>query len=213
MIVEGIFTGTPKVVDFEGKDLLTSIFKSERKERVAVRFNNLEGDEQSNKEVHGGSHKAVYAYPAHHYDYWRAEYPEREFPFGSFGENLTISGDWNEENVHVGDRFQIGTAEIMAAEARLPCTKLGVRLDLPKIISPFLKSGRLGVYFKVLKEGHVTPGDEMTRLEHFPEAPSILRYGRFMSGTKESDTELQRWLDTLDLAEGMRLHIQSRISS
>jgi MOSC domain-containing protein YiiM len=85
---------------------------------------NVDGDAQADLSVHGGIHKAVYGYPVEHYDYWRAELPDTDLTWGTFGENFTTEGVM-EDQVYIGERFQIGTAEVQVTEPRLACHKLG----------------------------------------------------------------------------------------
>jgi hypothetical protein len=69
-----------------------------------------------------------------------------EFPFGAFGENLTTEG-LLEGDVHIGDRFRAGTCELIVAQPRMPCFKLGIRFNRPDMVKRFLRSGRTGFYF------------------------------------------------------------------
>jgi len=81
----------------------------------------LEGDQQADLSVHGGRDKAVYAYPSEHYPFWKKQLPGVELPWGAFGENLTTSG-WLEKDVCIGDRFAIGSAEVVVTQPRLPAS-------------------------------------------------------------------------------------------
>jgi MOSC domain-containing protein YiiM len=160
--------GTPREVEWHGKLVRTSIFKSPVLGPVRVATLNLEGDEQSDLTVHGGIHKAVYVYPSEHYLFWREEIPGLDLPWGMFGENFTTEG-LLEEAVHIGDRFRVGSAEFVVTQPRMPCFKLGIRFGRPEIVKRFLHSGRSGFYLAVLQEGQVTTGDSMewlTRVEH-----------------------------------------------
>ena len=158
-----ISVGMPRDVEWRGRTVRTSIFKTPVSHRVRVAQHNLEGDAQSDLSVHGGREKAVYAYPAEHYAFWRGELPDHELPWGSFGENFTTEGVLESE-VCVGDRFGIGTAEFVATQPRMPCYKLGIRFDRPEIVKRFHKSGRNGFYFAVEREGEVGAGDPIERL-------------------------------------------------
>src|ERR1700757_182909 len=161
--------GLPREVIWRGAPVTASIFKEPVKGRVALRKLNLDGDKQSDLTVHGGEHKAVYCYPVEHYDYWRAELPGRSLPMGVFGENFTIE-DLNEDSVHIGDRFAIGSAEVVVSQPRLPCYKLGIRFESDNMVNSFLASRRTGFYLAVTREGEVGAGDEITRLSHDPES-------------------------------------------
>ena len=160
--------GMPREVDWHGRLVRTSIFKSPVSGPVRVATLNLEGDEQSDLTVHGGVHKAVYAYPSEHYLFWRKEIPGLDLSRGAFGENFTTEG-LLEEAVYIGDRLRIGSGEFIVTQPRMPCYKLGIRFGPPDIIKRFLQSGRSGFYLGVLEEGRITAGDSvewLTRDEH-----------------------------------------------
>jgi MOSC domain-containing protein YiiM len=150
-----------KTVQWKGQPLETGIFKMPVAGRARIGRLSLDGDRQADLRVHGGEYKAVYAYSAEHYAWWRGELG-RDLPFGTFGENLTIEG-LPEKDVCVGDSFRIGDAVLQAVQPRMPCYKLGIKFGDPGIVKKFLDSGRWGVYFRVLKEGSVAFGDEVTR--------------------------------------------------
>jgi len=123
----------------------------------------LDGDRQADLAVHCGPSKAVYAYPSEHYAYWRNELPGVALPWGMFGENLTTDG-LVEGEAGIGDRFRIGSAEVMVTEPRLPCYKLGLKFGRDDIIKRFLASRRTGFYFAVLRDGEVGAGDAIQRI-------------------------------------------------
>jgi MOSC domain-containing protein YiiM len=104
--------GMPREVDWHGKLVRTSIFKSPVLGPIRVATLNLEGDQQSDLRVHGGVHKAVYVYPSEHYNFWRKEIPDLDLPWGVFGENFTTEG-LLEGAVNIGDRFRVGSAEFV----------------------------------------------------------------------------------------------------
>ena len=163
MKLVAITVGGPREVQWRGKTVLTSIFKTPVSGRVHVKGDNLEGDEQSDLAVHGGPLKAVYAYPAEHYEFWRRELPNEELPWGAFGENLTIEG-LLEDDVWIGDRYRIGSAELVVTQPRMPCYKLAIRFGQIEIVKRFLESRRSGFYFAVGQEGDVGVGDSIERL-------------------------------------------------
>src|SRR6185436_15859410 len=151
-------TGRPRSVDADGRTVRTSIWKTPRDGRVVVRTLNLDGDKQSDLRVHGGPKKAVYIYPSEHYEYWRHELPDFELPWGAFGENLTTQG-LLEDDVRVGDRIAIGSAEFQVTQSRQPCFKLGIRFGREDMLKRFIDSGRSGFYVSVVREGDVGAGD------------------------------------------------------
>jgi MOSC domain-containing protein YiiM len=164
MKVLSVNVGLPRKVLFNGQTITTAIFKDPVKGPVMLRKINLDGDKQADLTVHGGVDKAVYSYPAEHYDYWRKQYPNIDIIWGMFGENFTTEG-LMEDTVNIGDQVQIGSAKIVATQPRMPCYKLGVRFGIMEIIRRFLSSGRPGIYFKVLKQGEVKTDDKIEIIE------------------------------------------------
>jgi MOSC domain-containing protein YiiM len=150
--------GLPREVTWKGKTVTTGTFKEPISDRVMLRSLNLDGDGQADLTVHGGLDKAVYVYPFEHYEYWRGELPDTDLPLGIFGENFTTTG-LKEEDVNIGDRFGIGTVNLMVTQPRLPCYKLGIRFGRTDMVKRFLASRRTGFYFRVLQEGEVGAGD------------------------------------------------------
>jgi MOSC domain-containing protein YiiM len=167
MKLVSVNTGLPREVIWHGRSVTTGIYKEPVEGRVRLRKLNLDGDRQANLTVHGGEYKAVYCYPISHYEYWKGELPDRQLPLGMFGENFTID-DVLEDSVHVGDRFSVGSAEVIVTQPRLPCYKLGVRFQSDDMVKRFLASGRTGFYFAVTQEGEVGTGDEVTVIAREP---------------------------------------------
>jgi MOSC domain-containing protein YiiM len=139
---------------------------------VRLNRNNLAGDEQSDLTVHGGANKAVYVYPSEHYPYWREQLPGFPLPWGAFGENFTTDG-LIETDVRIGDRFRIGSAELVVTQPRMPCFKLGIRFDRADMVKRFLRSGRPGFYLRVVETGEVGAGDTITLLARDDRAVSV----------------------------------------
>ena len=160
MKIISLNVGMPREVIWHGRSVTTGIFKEPVAGRVVMRKLNLDGDRQADLTVHGGDYKAVYCYPMEHYRYWKKELPGRELPMGMFGENLTTEG-MLENEVHLGDRFSVGSAEVVVTQPRLPCYKLGVRFGADDMVKRFLVSGRTGFYLAVTREGKVGSGDEI----------------------------------------------------
>jgi len=153
----------PREIPYREGAVRTGIFKDPVAGRVRLGRQNLEGDGQADLSVHGGVEKAVYAYPVEHYDYWKRELGRTELPFGQFGENLTVQG-MQEDQVHIGDAFRVGTASVEVTQPRTPCFKLGIRMGAAGFPRLFLASGRIGFYLRVLEEGEVGAGDSIERV-------------------------------------------------
>jgi MOSC domain-containing protein YiiM len=157
-------TGRPRDVEVNGRLVRTSIWKSPRSGRLRVATLNIDGDEQSDLSVHGGTYKAVYCYPSEHYEYWRRELPHAEFPWGVFGENLTTEG-LLETDVRIGDRLEIGSAQFLVTQPRQPCFKLGIRFGRDDMVKRFVANGRSGFYVRVVREGDIASGDAIRLAE------------------------------------------------
>jgi MOSC domain-containing protein YiiM len=182
-----VHCGLPREVVWHGSKVTTSIFKEPVPGRIALRALNLDGDKQSDLTVHGGKDKAVYCYPVEHYEYWKVELPGHALPMGAFGENFTTEG-LSEDSVHIGDRFSVGSAQVVVSQPRLPCYKLGVRFESDDMVKRFLESGRPGFYLAVTHEGEVGAGDEIRVLHHHPKSISVSEINRLYIA-KEYDKE------------------------
>lgn len=209
MRIVALSVGLPREVEYRGQTVLTSIFKSPVSRRLRVSTLNFEGDEQSDLTVHGGADKAVYAYPAEHYEFWRRELPDADLPWGAFGENLTTEGLL--EDVRIGDRFRIGSAEFVVTQPRLPCFKLGIRFGRPDVIRRFLKSGRTGFYFSVAREGEVGAGDAIESAGRSAEGLTVSDVVNLYSVDARNQELLRRAAENPGLPEGWRDYFRKRL--
>ena len=210
MKIISVNVGLPRLVLRNGEPVSTGIFKEPVNGRVTLRTLNLDGDRQSDLSVHGGPFKAVYLYPSEHYDFWKQELPDMDLPWGIFGENLTTTG-LLETEVHIGDRFRTGTAELMVTQPRMPCYKLAIRFGRADIIKRFLVSERTGFYFSVLKEGEVGAGDEIELLERNTSGVRVVDVTRLYSSDKENVDLLRRAMATEALPDSWREYFRKRL--
>lgn len=170
--VVSVSVARARAIPWRGHTVRTGIYKVPTDGRVRVRQLGLEGDEQADLEVHGGPLKAVYAYPSEHYPFWQTELAGVPLPWGTFGENLTVSG-LLENAVRVGDRFRIGSALLAATKPRFPCYKLGIKFGREDFVDRFLAVGRTGFYLRVLEEGELGAGDGIEALGGGDGQPTI----------------------------------------
>jgi MOSC domain-containing protein YiiM len=210
MKILSVNVGRPREMTWKGRVVTTGIFKEPVKGRVVMRTLNLDGDGQADLSVHGGPSKAVYLYPAEHYEYWRAEFPEMSLPWGMFGENLTAKGLF-EDAVNIGDRFRIGTAELMVTEPRMPCYKLGIRFGRNDIVKRFLASRRSGLYFAVLHEGGVGAGDAIELIGRDENNITVADITRLYVSDKDNLDMLLRAVQVEALPESWRGYFQRQI--
>lgn len=164
MKIISVNTGRPKTIEWKNQTITSSIFKQPIEGSAKVTKLGIETDSQSDLNVHGGMFKAVYAYPSEHYIYWESVLPHFAFEWGTFGENLTISG-LDESDVCLGDIYRIGTVEVKVVQPRFPCKKLGMRFNDSLMTKRFLESRKSGFYFEVLQEGSLKSGDVIDLLE------------------------------------------------
>jgi len=190
MKIETVSVGRPRPVRWNGKEIRTSIFKSAVAGPVRVRRHNLDGDRQSDRRVHGGQYKAVYAYAAEHYDWWERALG-RELEPANFGENLTVRG-LEESAVSIGDVFRIGDAELEAIAPRLPCYKLGIRFGDPRMVQAFAEARRWGIYFRVAREGVLRAGDAVERIHSDPAGVPVSEIARVSLFDREDAAAMER---------------------
>jgi MOSC domain-containing protein YiiM len=176
-----------------------------------LRTLNLDGDKQADLTVHGGPDKAVYAYPIEHYEFWRKVFPNMEMSNGMFGENFTIEG-LMENEVTIGDIFQIGSSKVVATQPRMPCYKLGVKFGRMDVLKKFLASGRSGIYFRVLEEGEVGAGDTIDRIRKDPNRITISDIVRLYANDREDIESMRRAVKVEALPDGWKHHFLEQIN-
>lgn len=202
---------SPQTVMYQGKPVSTGIFKKPVSGRVMLRKLNLEGDQQADRQVHGGVDMAVYAYPFEHYGYWQTELARTALAYGQFGENFTIEG-LTEEHVRVGDVVALGEALLQVTQPRIPCYKLAMRMqtgaDFPK---RFLESGRVGFYLRVLQEGRVGAGDAIALAERDDDSVTIAEFLQIYASKSRDPATLSRVLGARDLGDAWRRYFENRL--
>jgi len=179
--VVSLNVGLPQPLMTPGKgEVPSAIVKTPVEGRRRVIRHNVDGDGQADARVHGGEMKAVYAYPYEHYGPWSRELGRQGLPMGLFGENLTTEG-LLEENVHIGDRYGVGTALLEITQPRSPCFKLAAHIGRPDFPKLFTQSGRCGWYLRVVEEGEIGAGDWIVK-EVAGEGPTVAEVFREKMG-------------------------------
>jgi|SRR5579863_1691082 len=195
---------------YKGATINTGIFKQPVAGPTPLRTLNLDGDRQADLSVHGGPYKAVYAYPAEHYAFWRDELPDMNFAWGTFGENFTTE-NLAEADLHIGDRLQIGAAIVMVRQTRTPCYKLAAKFQRDDMLERFLASGRSGVYFSVEKEGTLECGDSFLFLSRAHDALTIEEMNQLIASDRYNRKLLDKAIATPALPEDWREHFVQRL--
>jgi len=155
----------PRTIIWNHKEVITGIYKMPTSTPIFLGKTDVEKDEVTDRKYHGGEFKACYIFSEKHYDYWKTRYPDLDWNWGMFGENLTIS-NFDESEIYVGSIYQIGEALVQITQPREPCFKLGVRFKNQNILKAFIDHKHPGSYIRVLKEGFVKAGDVMVLQEN-----------------------------------------------
>ena len=152
--------GKPVTFEWKGKKEQTGIFKYPTKEPLFLTTKDVKKDTVIDRVHHGGENKACYLFSKDYYPYWKKLYPEHEWDWGMFGENLTVEG-LDESIMKVGNIYKIGEALVQVSQPREPCYKLGIRFGTQEILKQFIEHNHPGTYVKVLEKGHITTGDKI----------------------------------------------------
>ncbi len=202
--------GLPREMCWQGRPMHTAIYKDPVAGPRLANSHGIEGDGQADPEHHGGELKAVYAYAAEHYPFWRDELPGIELPWGAFGENLSTEG-LLEEDARIGSRYRVGEALLRVTQPREPCHKLVLRLGDPTIVKRFLKSLRSGIYFAVEEPGYLGEGDAIELVDRPQHDVTVHDLARFVAG--EADRELlERCAAVEELPEKKRAEIRDALT-
>jgi MOSC domain-containing protein YiiM len=194
--VLSVNVGTVREFEYRGRHAKSAIWKSPAAGRIAARGVNLEGDQQADPKAHGGPDKTIYAYAVEDIRWWEREIG-RSLAYGEFGENLTTEGI-EVNDALVGDRWEIGTTVLEVSEPRIPCWRLGVRMNDRMFPSRFTAALRPGSYLRIVVEGDVGAGDEIRVVER-PDHNLTIR-DVFRIYTRDRD-EVERLLAVPQMSE------------
>jgi MOSC domain-containing protein YiiM len=164
MKVISLNIGKAKTVKWKNATTKTAFWKTPVNEALQVSALTIVGDEQADPRFHGGENKALYAYDISHYEHWKKVLLRDDWQHGMFGENLSTEGLLDNE-VKIGNIYQIGTAKLQVTQPRFPCMKLNMRFNDPFMVKLFTQQKRNGIYFKVVEEGTIQAGDTIKLIE------------------------------------------------
>jgi len=208
-ILISINVGLPKMGTYDGgKPFMSGIFKEPLEGPVFLDYTHLEGDGSADLVHHRGLDKAVCVHSREHYPYWE-EILQRGFPYGFFGENLTVEG-LRETEVHIGDVFRIGEAEVQCSQPRQPCHKLNKKFDDKSMAGRIQQNGFTGYYLRVLKQGWLKAGARLERVRTDPEKLTVDECNRVMFHDKDNLEALQRVLEHPLLAQSWKQDLLPR---
>ncbi|MFK8057961.1 MAG: MOSC domain-containing protein [Saprospiraceae bacterium] len=181
---------SPKPTSFMwmGQEETTGIYKKPTGQPIFLTKNDVVDDEISNRLNHGGYYKACYIFASEQYPYWKALYPNLDWSWGMFGENLTMAG-FDESKVYLGDIYRVGEALVQVSQYREPCYKIGHKFGTQKVLKQFIQHGFGGTYLSLLEEGYVDIGNEFELVER-PEKSLTVKELFHLVHAKEKDQNL-----------------------
>jgi MOSC domain-containing protein YiiM/ferredoxin-NADP reductase len=203
--------GLPRDVTWQGKTVHTAIWKAPVEGPRMVRRLNIDGDGQGDLAGHGGERRAVFVYQMDSYRHWQNQLGRNDFGYGQFGENFTVDG-LSDAEVCIGDRYRIGGALFEVTQPRVTCYRLGIRMNEPEMAALVVKHGRPGFYFRVLEEGEVEAGDEITRVASGPERMSVFEINALLYMPGHPRTQLERALRIPALSAGWRRSFEALLT-
>ncbi len=206
MIVESLNVGLPKKEIFDGKAITTGICKKPVSGSLSLRVLGFQGDGVGDTKNHGGPDKAVCVYSLDHYPFWE-ETLGIKLPPAAFGENLSVS-NLKEEEVCIGDVFQLGTATVQITQPRQPCGTLAARYGRIGLIKFVIDSGFTGFYLRVLKEGMVELGTPLILKERDPHKISVAFANRIFHHDRENREGIESVLAIPALSESWQRSFQ-----
>jgi MOSC domain-containing protein YiiM len=197
--VVSVNVGRTRRFEYEERAAQSAIWKNPVTGRVAVRGVNLDGDEQADRRAHGGPDKAVYAYAIEDTRWWEQQIG-RPLSYGNFGENLTTEGiDVN--NALIGEHWEIGSTVLEVSEPRVPCWRLGVRMNDKLFPRRFTEALRPGSYLRIVVEGDVGAGNEIRVIERPNHTMTIRDVFRIYT---RDHAEVESLLDIPQLSESWK---------
>ena len=208
MKVISVNIARPVTIEWRGRQIQTGIYKYAVDAPISLGTEDVADDHVVDRRYHGGTDKACYLYSADHYPYWQAKYPDQDWRWGMFGENLTVSG-LNESEIRIGDIFRIGEALVQVTQPRQPCFKLGVRFGTQSVVDDFWNSPFPGVYVRVLEPGKIKVGDKPGLADRNPNSLSVSQVFSIFRSNRKNQALIQKALAEPFLAESCRRDIHN----
>ena len=178
----------PTTIVWNDEKVITGIYKTPTQKPIYLGKDSVSGDEVSDKKVHGGEFKACYLFSENHYEYWKTLYPNLDWNYGMFGENLTVS-NLDETKLIIGNIYKIGDALVQITQPREPCFKFAYKFGSQSVLKQFIDNGLSGTYVRVLKEGFVKNGDEFLLIDQAQNSLTTFQFFNLLF-SKEKDKNL-----------------------
>jgi ferredoxin-NADP reductase/MOSC domain-containing protein YiiM len=209
-VLLSVNVGMPRDVTWQGRTVHTAVWKKPAAGPQMVRRLNIDGDGQGDLAGHGGEQRAVFVYQIESYRYWQEQLGRDDFTYGQFGENFTIQG-LADDQVCIGDRYQIGGAVFEVTQPRVTCFRVGIRMNDPQMPALLVSHHRPGFYFRVLTEGTVEAGQEIIKLASGPEAMTVAQTDALLYLPGHPRQQLLRALRIPALSSGWKTSFQEML--
>ena len=193
-IVSTNICNEPRTFVWNGTEEQTGIFKFPTTEKLFLTKSDVQKDTIINRVNHGGENKACYLFSADQYPFWKEKYPNHEWNWGMFGENLTVSG-LDESQIRIGNIYKMGSALVQVSQPREPCYKLGIRFGTQQILKEFIDQNHPGTYVKILEEGEVRMGDELKLIQQSENTLTVQEFYELMFLKEKPKDLLQKFMD------------------
>lgn len=202
--------GDKESKEFLEKEWESASVKEAVNGKVWVGKTGLSGDEVADKLHHGGVEKAVFANSYENYKEWCEFLGLDSIPFGALAENLTISG-LHESSVCLGDIHKIGSVVLQVSQPRKPCWKIAKRWNNKKFTNEIYTTGLTGWYYRVLEEGFLETGDEVTVVSQDESNVSILDANMAFANPIKYRDILEKILTISSIAPSYKASVEKRI--
>jgi len=203
MKVTSTNTAKPTFISWENEIIKTGLFKNPNSRGIFLDKKGIKNDEVSDTKVHGGKYKACYLFSMNSYKYWKNLYPNLNWNWGMFGENITTL-NLNEKSIYVGSIYKIGSAIIQITQPREPCYKFGVKFKNQNILQQFVDYGCPGTYARVLKPGLVKKGDSIKLLKKANNSVTIHHFFELIFSKQKNKAHLKRLINNIAIPEDKR---------
>jgi len=194
-------------ITWKGKELHTGIFKYPTNSALLLEKETVANDSIADRKVHGGIDKACYLFSTKHYPYWEKRYPNLDWDWGMFGENLSVS-EMDETQIRIGDIYKIGSAIVQISQPREPCFKLGIRFGTQQILKDFIDYGYSGMYVRVLEEGEVSPEDKLILIKPSDNILTVYQFFQLLYAQKKDKKLIKLAIENMALPENKRVRLK-----
>lgn len=202
----------PTTIIYNGKKVTTGIYKKPTTNAIYLDEEKVANDEVSDKKVHGGEFKACYLFSENHYKYWKNLYPNLEWNWGMFGENLTVA-HLNETHIYIGDIYTIGEAVVQVTQPREPCFKFGVKFGTMDVLKQFIDYGYSGTYVRVLRPGFVNNGDTFELIDRSRNSLTTFQFFNLLFAKQKDKQLLKLAINNDALPEDKRNKLKAYLKS